>query len=94
MARDERGTGQPITGMDIGGQLAEALGLPRGTNLIQIRVGLDEVVEVICRYYPDAEAVERMYAVFRRYHVIPADEYGLGMTPGASVRMPIHHKAE
>ena len=94
MEQNRRGTGQPISGFTIGASVAEALGLPKGTNLIQIRIGLDEAVEVICRYYPDMEAAERLLQVFRRYRVIPADEVGLGMTPGASVRMPINHTGE
>jgi hypothetical protein len=94
MARESRKPGQAITGMDIGGEIARTLGLPLGTNLIQICIGLDEAVEVICRYFPDAEAAERLLQVFRRYRVVPADEVGISMTPGESFRMPIQHTQE
>jgi hypothetical protein len=94
MAGQQRKPGQAMTGMDIGGKIAEALGLPPETNLIQIRIGLNEVVEVIVRYYPDQSAMDALYQVFQRFHVIPADEYGLGKGPGFTVQMPIKHSVE
>ena len=68
--------------------------LPRGTTLIQIRIGLDEAVKVICRYYPDEEAGLKLYEVFQRYHVVPADDVGVGRPPGASMRLPVTHTVD
>ena len=59
-----------VSGMEIGKAIAQALGLPAETNLIQIRIGLEEPVEVIVRYYPSEDAVEKMAAVLATYHVI------------------------
>ena len=60
-----------IPGYGIGKDLQEALGLPKETNLIQIRIGLDEPVEVLCRYYPNAEALARVVHVLQAYHLVP-----------------------
>lgn len=61
-----------IPGYQLGKAIQEALGLPPETNLIQIRIGLGEAVEVLCRYYPDAEAMERCLHVLQAYQLVPA----------------------
>ena len=63
-----------VSGLQIGKHLQEALGLPAETNLIQIRIGLDEAVEVLCRYYPTREAMERCVHVLQTYQLVPVGD--------------------
>jgi len=58
-----------ITGVGIGIEIARALGLPPETTDIQINIGMETPVTVVCRYYPDAAAMERVLAIVRRYHL-------------------------
>lgn len=60
-----------IRGYGIGPELVEALGLPKETNLIQIRIGLGEVAEVLCRYYPNADAMDKVVHLLQAYHLVP-----------------------
>ena len=83
-----------ITGMDIGEKIALALGLPPETNLIQIRIGLDEPVEVIARYYPSEDAVEKLAAVLAIYHVVLVRECPDDTMLGEPMMDPIRHTKE
>jgi hypothetical protein len=58
----------PISGFDIGGKLAAALGL-KDTTFLQITVPLDGPVEVSCRFYPDAEAMAKVHTVLLTYQI-------------------------
>jgi hypothetical protein len=59
-----------VTGMDIGADIAHALGLPPQTKRIEIHIGVDELVEVHCFYYPDSAAVRKLLTVLGRYQVV------------------------
>ena len=84
-----------ITGMDIGAQIIQALGLPKETSLIQIRIGVNEVVEVICRYYPTNEDLGNMLPILQSYHVVPNGGPMIDDTfLGEPVMRPIRHKEE
>lgn len=63
-----------VPGMHLGGQLAQALGLPPETTDILINIGLDEPISVLCRYYPSAEALRAAMAVITKYQLVASDE--------------------
>jgi len=65
-----------VYGADIGSKISRALGL-RGTTFIQITIPLDGPVEVACRYYPDAAAMDAVCDVFTEYHIMPKDSSAL-----------------
>jgi hypothetical protein len=60
-----------IPGYAIGRDIAQALGLPAETTLIQITVGLDAAVEVLCRYFPTQEATAQAVQLLQHYHLVP-----------------------
>jgi hypothetical protein len=53
----------------IGVELIEALGLPPRTIDFRLVVRVNRPVEVVLRFYPDAENVDRALAVLRGYEV-------------------------
>lgn len=53
----------------IGAELVQALGLPSKTVDFRLIARVDRPVEVILRFYPDAENVERALTVLRGYEV-------------------------
>jgi hypothetical protein len=64
------------TGMDLGGALQQALGLPPETTYIGIEVDLqrDGVATVNAYYYPTLEALQRCEEVLRPYRVAELGE--------------------
>src|SRR5262245_24843484 len=62
-----------VSGFAIGGEIAKALGLPPETTDIQINIGLDEAVTVVCRFYPSAAGLQQVLETLRRYHLQEAD---------------------
>ena len=62
-----------VSGCAIGGEIAKALGLPPETTDIQINIGLDEAVSVICRFYPSEAGIRAVTQTLARYHLYPAD---------------------
>jgi hypothetical protein len=57
-----------ITSRDIGADVCAALGLTDAT-FVQITFPREGIVEVTCRYYPTAEAVDTFVSVLKRYHL-------------------------
>lgn len=47
-----------IAGNDLVKELIKTLKLPKGTKSIELRVALDEVVEVKCKYFAETDKEE------------------------------------
>ena len=77
----------PIPGSAIGAELIQALGLPAETTLLQIRIAIDEPVEVLCRYYPSGARMTQVLQVLQRYHCVPdGPPQAVDNAPGAGPR--------
>jgi hypothetical protein len=67
-----------VIGNAIGPAMIEALGLPPETTRIEIFIGVNEVVEVACRFCPSADGMEKVAAILKRYTLVEKpDEEGL-----------------
>jgi hypothetical protein len=76
-----------ITGYNIGKALQQALSLPKETTLIQITVGLDSAVEVLCRYYPDEAAMQRCAQVLAHFELVPKPGESPCWVPGSATHI-------
>lgn len=77
--------------------LIEALGLPPEITLLQIRLAVNEPVEIICRYYPTDRAMAGVAAVLETYQVVLVDSQQV--PPGdprvdSPVMTPVQHRRE
>mgnify|MGYP003578272720 CR=1 FL=1 len=68
-----------VTGMRLGGEIQEALGLPQDTPGILINIGLDEPITVWCRYFPSEEAMRSLVATLSPYQLIPGPDMPEGI---------------
>jgi hypothetical protein len=59
-----------VSGYGIGIEIQQALGLPPETSCIDIHIGLNEVVEVTCSYYPSEDAVRKVLTILQRYNLV------------------------
>ena len=59
-----------ISGFSIGIEIQEALGLPQETTHIEIYIGLDKPVEVVCAASPNAEGMAKVLAILKRYNLV------------------------
>jgi hypothetical protein len=66
-----------VTGNAIGPAIIQALGLPPETTRIELFIGVNEVVEVACRFYPSADGMAQVAAILKRYTLVEKqDEEG------------------
>jgi hypothetical protein len=63
-----------IVGREIGSALCKALGLPSSVTRLDIKVPADAPVEVVCRFYPSKDGMERLVELLQRYEVQPRGE--------------------
>ncbi len=57
---------KPALGRELGAAIVAALGLPKSTVAIDIRIRHDELVQVECSYYPDEDAARNFATVMTR----------------------------
>lgn len=86
-----------IPSTQIAKALIEALGLPPELTLLQIRLAINEPVEIICRYYPNERAMAGVAAVLKTDQVVLVDSVEL--PPGAPqldtpVMEPVRHRGD
>jgi hypothetical protein len=55
-------------GKELGNKLIDALGLPKNTVWLELRVAINEVASVTCCYYPDISS-ERLIEVLSEYEL-------------------------
>ena len=60
----------PVPASVVAPGIIEALGLPSTTTFLQITLGMSGPAEVTCRYFPDAEAMQRCAQVLQQYRVV------------------------
>lgn len=57
-----------IDGKELGNKLIDALGLPKTTVWLELRVSINEVVSMKCCYYPDISS-DRLIEVLSEYEL-------------------------
>lgn len=62
-----------IDGFQFGTDVAQLLGLPKGTRAFTLRCEVDKPVIVECEYYPDNSGVTELRTVFSRYEIMRRD---------------------